>query len=293
MSSFKLHLKHFLQTRSSILGIVIASVLLDRTPSQSIIFYLAYRFNVLFYLWRKRGLTRYMVTQTGVLILFYSKKAVKIPLSASAESDLLKNYHNYTLIKGNSLRELVSYKLHKISRLYVMDILTPANETKEELEVIREKLYAHSYFQAPKIISLKDVLDKAVEKVPPLEQLRDKIEHMHAEHMHSYALGPTHGDLIGRNIMYNKLRSICMIDLDRFDMHGIMLFDTLHDDIYRLCKKRNINFFEYFSEKNNENELECMDWLYFIHRVCLEYGEVNRVSPHYKKNLNKFLNQVK
>ena len=229
--------------------------------------------------------SKFSISTTGSLILFYSDKVIKIPLSDVSKESLEKNYENYLLLKNSEFKIFVDYKLHKVDKYYEMDILETANISNYEVEKILEYFNAKS--KKIRLSSIKDKLFYNLYEVNKICGIKNvSLEDIEVESC------PMHGDLTQNNIMLNKNKQIVLIDLDRFEMDGIRGFDLLHFKIDMESKKLNKSFFEYVTDLINTSHIDKNKLLlYMKYRISQEHNTKIKLAQNYYDKYKSILNE--
>lgn len=229
--------------------------------------------------------SKFSISTTGSLILFYSDKVIKIPLSDVSKESLEKNYENYLLLKNSEFKNFVDYKLHKVDKYYEMDILETANISNYEVEKILEYFNAKS-----KKIRLSSIKDKLFYNLYEVNKICG-IKNIFFEDIEIESC-PMHGDLTQNNIMLNKNKQIVLIDLDRFEMDGIRGFDLLHFKIDMESKKLNKSFFEYVTDLINTSHIDKNKLLlYMKYRISQEHNTKIKLAQNYYDKYKSILNE--
>ena len=229
--------------------------------------------------------SKFSISTTGSLILFYSDKVIKIPLSDVSKESLEKNYENYLLLKNSEFKNFVDYKLHKVDKYYEMDTLEITNISNNEVKKILEYFNAKS--KKIRLSSIKDKLFYNLDEVNKICGIKNvSLEDIEVESC------PMHGDLTQNNIMLNKNKQIVLIDLDRFVMEGIAGFDLLHFEVDRKSKVLKVSFFECVKQmidnsQVNKNKL----FLYIKYRVSQEHNSKVQLDKNYYDNYKSILNE--
>ncbi|MGJ0340543.1 hypothetical protein [Aliarcobacter cryaerophilus] len=229
--------------------------------------------------------SKFSISTTGSLILFYSDKVIKIPLSDVSKESLEKNYENYLLLKNSEFKNFVDYKLHKVDKYYEMDILETANISNYEVEKILD--YFNTKSKKIRLSSIKDKLFYNFDKVNKICGIKNvSLEDIEVESC------PMHGDLTQNNIMLNKNKQIVLIDLDRFVMDGIRGFDLLHFEVDRKSKVLKVSFFECVKQmidnsQVNKNKL----LLYMKYRISQEHNTKIKLAQNYYDKYKSILNE--
>ncbi|MCT7530666.1 hypothetical protein [Aliarcobacter cryaerophilus] len=229
--------------------------------------------------------SKFSISTTGSLILFYSDKVIKIPLSDVSKESLEKNYKNYLLLKKSEFKFFVDYKLSRVDKYYEMDNLENTTLSNNEVKKILEYFNAKS--KKIKLSSIKDKLFYNLYEVNKICGIKNiSFEDIEIESC------PMHGDLTQNNIMLNKNKQIVLIDLDRFEMDGIRGFDLLHFKIDMESKKLNKSFFEYVTDLINTSHIDKNKLLlYMKYRISQEHNTKIKLAQNYYDKYKSILNE--
>ncbi len=232
-----------------------------------------------------RGYSSFRLSSTGVLILFYNRNVIKIPLGQISSDSLMKNWENYNILKKSNFNEFVQYKLKKIDNYYKMDILKSIMIDEKELDLIIDKLsikYKKNYGAS--------LSDELFINTPLLEnRCNTKIALNYKEIFLSV---PMHGDLTQNNIMKNSIGSIVLIDLDRFTFEGIKGIDKFHYNVDRESSKMGISFFKYVEYSLKLSNMD-ISYYYIIYRVSQEYQTSVIMPQSYYDEFVSLIHKIK
>jgi hypothetical protein len=219
--------------------------------------------------------SEFKISSTGVLILFYEKSVVKIPLGSIPSESLLQNYKNYKKIKKTFLNKFVAYKLEFHTSYYRMDRLRPVQVSMNDIEFILSQFSKEVCME--KLDKFKNTLFKNLNSLENICNL--KILFPENLEVKSVVM---HGDLTLSNIMCNYTGNIVLIDLDRFTFHGIVTIDYLHFMVDKGSKEEGISFFKYLNNLYNKGIFDKIDlYLYLLYRVNNEYNNTVKLNQHY------------
>jgi len=230
------------------------------------------------------GYSRFSITGTGVLILFYELHIIKIPLGHASEESLEKEFLNYKRIEESEFSHFVNYKMENIDGYYKMDKLLNKKITYQDINSIIDIFSAHEcsvpldIFVSNKMINVKLFKEKYNINVKlPLSK--------------SIKSSPMHGDLTETNIMLNSKGNIVLIDLDRYNSIGISNIDLIHHNVDKVSKNKGISYFEYlesliFSIDKNNDEIFYL-YLYFLYRISAENRDNIILDESYRQGVCK------
>lgn len=211
-----------------------------------------------------KGYKSFLVSSTGVLILFYKKHVIKIPLGEVSFASMQKNYENYLKLKESTFKQLVDYELIKKDGYYIMERLSVSALHVDQLQELIRGFEADSTQ-----VKIKDVKKELFSNITHLEDILEMKIKLHQDM--TIKSCPMHGDLTENNIMKNKDGKVVLIDLDRFTFKGIKGLDFLHYKIDKYSKLQSITFFELLlTDEYIKNELS---YFYLVCRVCQEHKE--------------------
>ena len=180
------------------------------------------------------------LTDTGVIMLFYSTYVVKIPLGPIPLKDLIRNMNQYNLIKASEYKAHVSYWLEDHCTHFKMEILLEGNN---------KRALASQYFKTiskaacASIKSQKDIYELILlgrQKFIDVTEVQLSIDKDK-----KYPMSIMHGDLTPRNIMTNTSGAPLLIDLNRFTFKGFEFIDSIHFEVEFESKKIRKNYFHY------------------------------------------------
>lgn len=181
-----------------------------------------------------------ILTDTGVLILFYSVCVVKIPLGPIPLKDLKRNMNQYNLIKASERKALVNYWLEDHGTYFKMQLLLEGNN---------KRTLAIQYFKTinkepcTSLRSQKDIYELILlgrQKFIDVTAVQLSIDEDK-----KYPMSIMHGDLTSRNIMTDTTGGPLLIDLNRFKFKGFEFIDRVHFEVDFESKKIQKNYFDY------------------------------------------------
>jgi len=237
----------------------------------------------------KTNTDRLIISGTGVLIALQGESAIKVPLCDQSADSLEKEYDAYSLLFNSNLREIVDYQLTKKSYagsvFYRVDRLNYQFRSEkialrvvlDKLKLLRQVEDKNTYFFLPKQILGLEVL---VKNSPASIQYR-LVELANKLRKYSCHVCPMHGDLTPLNMMSNAGAPV-LIDLDRFDFHGLPFIDPLHFRIEKEAKSNEVNSYDKLFEICSEEEADLSQIAsYLFYRIGAEYKNGVRYSRNY------------
>lgn len=229
------------------------------------------------------GFQSFSISSTGVLILYYEKQILKLPLGKTSTVSLLKNYENYIKLNDFGMDTLVNYKLIKKDDYYVMDKLFTVNLNDKDVYLVILQLSRNN-----NLIKIKELKENLFQNISNLEKIIGmKIFIPYELEVESCLM---HGDFTKDNIMKNEKGDIVLIDLDRLTFRGILGIDLLHYQVDKNSKLYDLSFFDYLL-KNNEKSI--LQYLYFVYRICNEYKSGILLDEEYYNGVKKCLYELR
>lgn len=236
-----------------------------------------------FFLKEHYGFKSFSISSTGVLILYYEKQILKLPLGKTSTVSLLKNYENYIKLNDFGMDTLVNYKLIKKDDYYVMDKLFTVNLNDKDVYLVILQLSRNN-----NLIKIKELKENLFQNISNLEKIIGmKIFIPYELEVESCLM---HGDFTKDNIMRNEKGDIVLIDLDRLTFRGILGIDLLHYQVDKNSKLYDLSFFDYLL-KNNEKSI--LQYLYFVYRICNEYKSGILLDEEYYNGVKKCLYELR
>jgi hypothetical protein len=231
-----------------------------------------------------KGYSEFKISSTGVLILFYEKSVVKIPLGVVSTESLLENWKNYKKIKKSFLNHLVAYKLESHPLYYKMDRLEQMQVTMNDISFLLS-----SFSKERRVVNLSALKNNLFHNLSKLENICNiKLLFPINLELESVIM---HGDLTQYNIMKNSDGNIVLIDLDRFTFHGILNIDYLHFIVDKGSKEEKISFFKYLNHMYDKDSFDNVSlYLYLLYRVNNEYSDTIKLNQKY---YDEFITLVK
>lgn len=227
----------------------------------------------------------FRITSSGVLIIFYEKKVIKIGLSSNTYHELKKNLSVFnTLKKNNSLCHLVNYQQSMKDNIFISSRLNPCNLTPKFATNAILSNFTQNKLSQQNSKPLIYFCSIANEHYKIINKLKQNIPRQI-----SILLSPMHGDLTPDNIMKNHMGKPVLIDLDRFTLSGPAFYDRMHYQVEYRCKQEKINFFEHLNEEILNCSCEKKFFLllsYFVVRLSLEYRKGINKNKYYLKKVN-------
>ena len=216
---------------------------------------------------RNSGYSEFLVSGTGVLLLFYAQHVIKIPLGRAAYESLNSNWINYNMIKNKKSGGVVDYRLEAKNGFYVMDKLRKLDTERLTVNEIILKFSSRR-----KKIEFSWLIENSLINPDFFSKKLDNISNLYLSH--ELWSGPMHGDLTKDNIMINKHGDAVLIDLDRYTENGISSVDGIHYNIDKESKKLGISYFKYIEQILNSLEnynYSAFDlFIYFLYRFKCE-----------------------
>lgn len=239
---------------------------------------------------RKKGkLLNYDVTLTGCIIFYTHNIVLKFPITNAAKEDIIQSQKAYMDLKKRGFDDFIPYQRRENKGMLFMSKLQKAASDTYTLSDITDRFLAYS---APDTQNdATELFDALTLKIKGLERIKHVLEH------YKYQSGFMHGDLTPANIMRDKNGSIALIDWDKFNPDGALLYDRLHYEVEKDAKatSRYNRYYTTLINKINmaENQQDIQDLtFYFLYRLSIEYKNIAAINRADQKALNNIIDII-
>jgi len=240
----------------------------------------------------QRGFSKFLLSGTGVLVLFYKDSVIKIPLSDLASASLKKDFNFYNKAIKNNVKKFFNYSFQKLESGYKMDLLIENKELYSDYVKKLESIDIENSIYVQKDLSIRDCLYLC----PNFTVVESRCGFVFdLEKKINVATGFMHGDLTKRNLLADINGNCCLIDLDRSTFNGIKELDEVHYLVDEESKRKGMSFFAFieqnFDSLNIKFGLNTI-YFYFMYRLSVECKAeiiLNDTYYYQAKNCHDFL----
>ena len=243
-------------------------------------------------LFDQKGFSKFLLSGTGVLVLFYKDSVMKIPLSDLATTSLKKDFNFYNKAIKNNIKKFFNYSFQKLESGYKMDLLFENKNLQNNYIKKLQLIDMENSIYIRKELSIRDCLYLC----PNYGVIESRCGFVFdLEKKINVATGFMHGDLTNRNLLADVNGNCCLIDLDRSTFNGIRELDEVHYLVDEESKRKGMSFFTFIEQNlislNSKFELNII-YLYLMYRLCVECKvEIILNDTYYSeaKNCHDFL----
>jgi hypothetical protein len=216
------------------------------------------------------GFSKFLLSGTGVLVLFYKDSVIKIPLSDLASASLKKDLKFYNEAVNNRINIFFNYSFNKLESGYKMDLLNENKNLHSDYIKKLQLIGIENSIYIQKELSIRDCLYLC----PNYGVIESRCGFVFdLEKNINVAIGFMHGDLTNRNLLADVNGNCCLIDLDRSTFDGIRELDEVHYLVDEESKRKGMSFFTFIEENLNSLNIKFelnIIYLYLMYRLCVE-----------------------